>query len=97
MPFLGLVCDTLKMSVEVPQDKLDTITLLVRVWLQTSSATKTALQSLIGKLAFVSACISSGRIFMQRMLNELRSLLINSNASVPAVKCVQIWNGGAFS
>ena len=74
MPFLGLVYDTLKMSIEVPQDKLDSITLLVRVWLNTSSATKTALQSLIGKLAFVSACISPGRIFMQRMLNELRLL-----------------------
>jgi len=63
------------MSIEVPQDKLDSITLLVRVWLNTSSATKTAFKSLIGKLAFVSACISSpGRIFMQRMLNELRLL-----------------------
>ena len=74
MPFLGLVYDTLKMSIEVPQDKLDSISLLVRVWLNTSSATKTALQSLIGKLAFVSACVSPGRIFMQRMLNELRLL-----------------------
>ena len=74
MPFLGSVYDTLKMSIEVPQDKLDSLTLLVRVRLNTSSATKTALQSLIGKLAFVSACISPGHIFMQRMLNELRLL-----------------------
>ena len=90
MLFLGLFYDTLKMSIEVPQDKLDSITLLVRVWLNTSSATKTALQSLIGKLAFVCACISPGRIFMQRML-------ISSNASIPAVKCLPIWNGGASS
>ena len=61
MPFVGLVYDTLKMSFEVPQDKLDSITLLVRFWLNTSSATKTTLQSLISKLAFVSACISPGR------------------------------------
>jgi len=74
MPFLGLVCDTLKVFIEVPQDKLDSINLLVHVWLNTSGATKTALQSLIGKLAFVSACISPGRIFMQRMLNELHML-----------------------
>ena len=51
MLFLGLVYDTLKMSIEVPQDKLDKITRLVRAWLNSSSATKTALQSLIGKLA----------------------------------------------
>ena len=68
MPFLSLVYDTLKMSIEVPQDKLDSTSLLVLVWLNTSSATKSVLQSLIGKLAFVSTCISPGRIFMQRML-----------------------------
>ena len=74
MPFLGLVYDTIKMSIEVPQDKLDSITLLVHRWLNTPSATKTELQSLIGKLAFICACISPGRVFMQRMLNELRML-----------------------
>ena len=74
MRFLGLIYDTLKMSIEVPQDKLESITMLVCVWLNTSSARKTALQSLISKLAFVSACISPGLIFMQRMLNELRLL-----------------------
>ena len=63
------------MSIEVPQEKLDNITRLVRAWLNSSSATKTALQSLIGKLAFISACISPGRIFMQRMLNELGLLI----------------------
>ena len=74
MPFLGLVYDTVKMSIEVPQDKLDSVTSLVRRWLSTPSATKTELQSLIGKLVFVCACVSPGRIFMQRMLNELRML-----------------------
>ena len=59
------------MSIELPQHKLDGITLLICVWLNTSSATKTMLQSLVRKLTFVSACISPGRIFMQRMLNEL--------------------------
>jgi len=51
MPFLGLVYDTVKMSIEVPQDELDSITLLVGTWMNTSSAMKTTLQSLIGKLA----------------------------------------------
>ena len=44
MPFLDLVYDTLKMSIEVPQDKLDNITLLVHAWLNSSSATKTVFQ-----------------------------------------------------
>ena len=85
MAFLGLVYDTstLKMSIEVTQDKLDSITLLVRVWLNTSSATKTALKSLIGKLAFFSASISPGRIFMHRMPTELRLLTYNG---VPLIR-----------
>lgn len=74
MPFLGLVYDTVKMSIELPQDKLDSITLLVGTWMNTSSATKTTLQSLIGKLAFVSTCNSPGHIFMQRLLNKLHML-----------------------
>ena len=54
--------------------KCPKINLTALPWLNSSSATKTALQSLIGKLAFVSACISLGRIFTQCMLNELRLL-----------------------
>ena len=35
MPFLGLVYDNVKISIEVPQDKLELMTLLVRSWLNT--------------------------------------------------------------
>ena len=40
MPFLSLIYNTLKMSTEVSWDKLDSITLLVRIWLNTPSTTK---------------------------------------------------------
>ena len=63
-PFLGLVYDSVKMSIEMPQDKLDSITLVVRTWLNTPCATESAPQSLISKLVFVSTCI-----FMQCTLN----------------------------
>ena len=53
-PFPYLVYNTVKMSIVhvVPQDKLDSITLVVCTWLNTPCATQSALQSLIGKLVF---------------------------------------------
>ena len=66
-PFPYLVYDTVKVSTVVPQDKLDSITLVVCTWLNTPCATQSALQFLIGKLVFVSAYISLSRIFMQHL------------------------------
>ena len=34
--------------------------------------TKKQLQSLLGKLSFVTACVKPGRLFMARLLNSLR-------------------------
>ena len=62
------------MTIEVPPDKLESICALLDKWLVLPRATKSELQSLIGKLAFVCACISPGRIFIQRMLHDLRQL-----------------------
>lgn len=74
MVFLGLTYDTVQLTVEVPQDKLDSTSELIRHWLTHSPFSKSDLQSLIGKLSYICACISPGRIFMQRLLQELRQL-----------------------
>ena len=66
--------DTVQLTVEVPQDKLHTTLELIRHWLTPSSFSKSDLQSLIGKLSYICACISPGRIYMQRLLQELRQL-----------------------
>ena len=63
MVFLGLNYDTITMTIEVPPDKLESISALLDKWLVLPCATKSELQSLIGKLVFVCACISPGRIF----------------------------------
>ena len=47
---------------------------LLPKWLTKKSATKTDLQSLIGKLAFVSKCVRPGHLFLTRLLDTLRSL-----------------------
>ena len=67
MIFLGLIYDTIAITVSVPDDKL------VDIWLLKSTVTITELQSLIGKLSYVCSCIRPGHIFMQCLLNVLRS------------------------
>ena len=83
MVFLGLIYDTVKMSIEVPPDKLHNTFDLIRHWLTGPQSTKSDLQSLIGKLSYIYACISPGRIFMQRLLNELRQLPTKRSRFVP--------------
>ena len=71
---LGILVDTEKMVVEVPADRLSDLKTELLQWTQFSTFTRRQLQSLLGKLSFVTACIRPGRIFMSRLLNRLRSL-----------------------
>ena len=43
-------------------------------WPQFSTFTRRQLQSLLGKLSFVTACVRPGWIFMSHLLHRLRSL-----------------------
>ena len=42
-------------------------------WLSLSSFNKCQLQSLLGKLSYVTACVQTGRTFTNRLLNVSRS------------------------
>jgi len=42
------------------------------IWQKSSFFTKKQLQSLLGKLSFVTACVKPGKLFMARLLNSLR-------------------------
>ena len=84
MVFLGLIYDTVTMTLEVPEDKLSRASALIRLWLSSPRTTKSDLQSLIGKLSYICACISPGKIFMQRMLSDLRRLPHKSSRFTPS-------------
>ena len=71
---LGILADTEKMLFEVPADRLSDLKTELLQWTQFSTFTRRQLQSLLGKLSFVTACVQPGRIFMSRLLNRLRSL-----------------------
>lgn len=72
LEFLGVLVDTEKMTLEVTPERLEEISLLVEAWLRKKKASMKDLQSLLGKLHFVSSCVQPGRIFVSRLLNWLR-------------------------
>lgn len=91
MVFLCLTYDTVKMSIEVPPDKLHNTFELIRHWLTSPQSIKSDLQSFIGKLSCICACISPGKIFMQCLLNELRQL--PTLVLFPVQTCCRIYIG----
>ena len=74
MIFVGVLFDTIKMTLEISPGRLVEIRTLVSEWLKKTHATRKELQSLLGKLSFVSSCVGPGRIFVQRLLSFLRAI-----------------------
>ena len=57
MELLGIAADTIKLTLEVTPDRVTEISLLVEAWLRKKKASLRDLQSLLGKLQFVSTCV----------------------------------------
>jgi hypothetical protein len=57
MEVLGITVDTVKLTLEVTPDRVTEISLLVEAWLRKKKAFLRDLQSLLGKLQFVSTCV----------------------------------------
>ena len=70
---LGVLIDTVKGTVSIPSEKLEQISVTVRQWLSKSVVSKRQLQSLLGLLLYVHKCVKPARIFINRMLELLRS------------------------
>jgi hypothetical protein len=73
MTFLGVTFDTVSMTLEVTPERVVEISLLVQSWLRKKKASLKELQSLLGKLHFISSCVRPGRVFVNRLLSWLRA------------------------
>ena len=71
---LGIEINTVEGTLSVPQDKMIEILELLVEWRKKVKTNKTDLQSLIGKLQFVTKCVRQSRIFLNRLLDVLRSI-----------------------
>ncbi|CAC5406793.1 unnamed protein product [Mytilus coruscus] len=73
MEFLGIICDTSTLLLQIPDDKLKDIQEILHFWTNKRSAKLRDIQSLVGILNFMASCVRPGRVFMSRLLNWLRS------------------------
>ena len=74
MTFIGILFKTEKMTMEVTPERLHEIKLLLQTWLDKETSSLKEIQSLLGKLNFIAACVKPGRIFISRMLKWLNVL-----------------------
>ena len=64
---LGVLFNTLDMTVSVTDQRMEEIQSILLDWEDKSSATLKEVQSLVGKLSFVAACVRPARAFLSRM------------------------------
>ena len=74
MVFLGVLFDTIKMKMSVPPEKIQELRADLDQWLKKSTAVKQNLQSILGKLFWVSRMVKHSRPFMARLLQLLRDM-----------------------
>ena len=72
--FLGVEFDSEAMEMRVPAGKLEEIKSEIRQWLRRTTITKKELQSLLGKLFWVGQVVKHSRVFLGRMLEQLRTM-----------------------
>ena len=77
MVCLGVQLDTTQFTLSVSSERLCEIEQLLEQWLTKRTATKTSIQSLVGKLIFVSKCVRQSRVFIARILALLGKLKHN--------------------
>ena len=77
MTCLGVQINTVDMTLSVTSERLEELVVLLSHWLTKKSATKSELQSLVGKLSFVSKCVRQSRLFLACILAMLRTVKRN--------------------
>ena len=105
MEFLGITFDTNTMTVEISEDKMQEIKLELGSWLLRTKAKRREVESLIGKLQFMAKCIRSGRIFLGRLIQWIRTMNRKGAYTIPLEarkdiawwgRCAQQFNGVAI-
>jgi hypothetical protein len=81
--FIGILFDADNLTISIDEHRLSEIIDSVTVWLDKCSCSKKELQSLLGKLNYVSQCVRPGRLFVSRLLNWLREISDVDTVSIP--------------
>ena len=83
LTFLGILIDTVKGELRLPQDKLQRLVDLLREWAGRRACTRKELESLIGLLNHACKVVRSGRSFLRRMIDLLHAVHHPPNSKIP--------------
>ena len=79
---LGIEINTIEGTLSVPKDRMEEILELMTKWRKKVKTNKVDLKSLIGKLQFVTKCVRQSRVFLNRLLDSLRSMKSEGSLSL---------------
>ena len=74
MLFLGILFDSMSMTIRLDDEKLASIHAELALWNDRHSASREELQSIIGVLSFAAKVVPTGRTFLRRMIDHLKNL-----------------------
>ena len=74
MVFLGILFDTISMTIRLDEERLASIHSELNEWNNRTTASREQLQSLTGVLSFASKVVAPGRTFLRRMIDHLKTL-----------------------
>ena len=74
MVFLGILFDSVTMTIRLDDEKLSSIHEELKLWSERKTASREELQSLIGVLSFAAKVVATGRTFLRRMIDHLKTL-----------------------
>ena len=78
LTYLGIEFDTVKMEMRVNESKCQELKTALDKWSRKTVATKSDLQSILGKLIWVSKAVKFSRCFILRIIAELKKLKFQS-------------------
>ena len=82
MEFLGVTCNTVTMTIQISPNWLIELKQELNSWLHFTYFTRRKLESLIGKLQFVTNCVRAGRVFIAQLIGQLSNLDRNETFDV---------------
>lgn len=80
--FLGILLDTTSMTISVPQAKVVEIKALLQYFMSRNKVSKRQIQSLAGKLNFITQCVYGGRFHMRRLFDRAKTLKRQSHRTL---------------
>ena len=91
MVFLGVLFNTADMTISVTPDRLSDLFSQCNATLLQSHITLANLQFLLGVMSFITACVRPARVFMNGLLNALRSNLHSRHCPISEELKSDLW------